>query len=159
MTLRRDTDAAREFIARGRRRSAESLRESRRRSLRRIQAQRFLRPPSPLTGYEPCALHRFDPDYDCEGLVVRAHLIKEQTLVAMGLSIAEAWHPDFWTAACNGIGTPHGGHHFRLDQGLVRLDRRDLPSRLERRASADPRIAAQLDRLYGELPKLRSAAA
>ena len=59
----------------------------------------------------------------------------------------------------NGIGTPHGGHHFRLDQGLVRLDRRDLPSRLERRASADPRIAAQLDRLYGELPKLRSAAA
>ena len=158
MSLRRDTPATREFLDRGRRSSAISLQESRKRSLRKIRAQRFLRPPSPLTGFETCALHRFDPGFECEGLVVRAHLIKEQTLVALGLSIAEAWHEDFWIPACNGVGTPHGGHHYRLDQGLIALDRRDLPARLERRASQDPRIAAHLDRLYGELPKLGEAA-
>lgn len=156
--LKRDTETAREFIRRNQQKSAVSLRESSRRSIRDSQKRRALKPPFNPFEYE-CWLKRFDPEHECEGLVVRCHLIKEQTLInSLGFTIVDAWHYDFWVPGCNGHGLAVGGHHFRLDHGLIKLDRRDLPARLERRASRDQRIAAQLDRVYGPLPMIGAVA-
>lgn len=121
------------------------------------------RPRSPLTGFEACQLAAFDPEHrECEGLVRRCHLVKEQVLIdQLDLSVEEAWHPDFWLIGCNGVATPHGGHHWLLDHGKLRIDRRDvarLRPGLEARARESKALAFKLEHLYGPLPRLGRAA-
>ena len=160
MGLRRDTPKSRAFQRRGQQSGARSLQDSSRRSVRESIELRKQKPEVPFNIFsERCQLARFDPDHPCEGPVVRCHLIQEQWLLnTLGLSMFDAWHEDFWIPGCNGLGTPHGGHHFRLDNGLLKIDREFLPARLERRAALDDRIEAKLEREYGALPKIGAAA-
>lgn len=119
------------------------------------------RPPSPINPIsDPCELAPYS-EHKCEGLVVRCHIIKEQWLLdRLGLDREEANHRDFWLVGCNGIATPHGGHHLLFDRGELNIDRRDigrLRPGLEVRARQDPRIGSRLDVLYGLRPGVRAA--
>lgn len=145
--LKRSADVTRAWQERSRRSAARRSRDPD-------------KPRSPINPFStPCWLARFDPEHECEGVVVRCHLVKEQWLRdRLGLTVAERWDPAFWVPGCGGP-TGIGGHHGRLDAGLLRLDRRDLPARLERRALADERIAVKLDLLYGERPVIGRSAA
>lgn len=163
MTLPRDPERSRrrleEFHRRGQISSAESLRASSQRSARAAVREASLRPRSPLNGFsDPCWLAKFDPEHECSGLVVRCHLIKEQWLRDhLGMTVVERWHPDFWVPGCGGP-TGIGGHHGRLDYGDIKLKRTDLPTKIERRAREDERIANKLELVFGPLPKIGAAA-
>ena len=122
------------------------------------------RPRTPLRGFEKCELKAYaDPDHrECEGLVRRCHIVKEQWLIdRLGLTVAEAWHPDFWLIGCNGNWAPHGGHHLMFDEGELNVDRRDVARMrpgLEARAREHRLLAIKLEQLYGPLPRLTGAA-
>lgn len=157
--MRRDPERHLAFQRRSQASSARSVEESRRRSLRKAADERCSKPAVPFSPFhEECWLAQFDPDHDCEGLVLRCHLLKEQFLRdRLGMDIVERWHPDFWVPGCQGLGPAVGGHHARLDGGKIKLERRDLPAPLERRAQQDERVAVQLEFVYGPLPKVGQA--
>jgi hypothetical protein len=118
------------------------------------------KPALPFNPYEArCELAMFDIDQSepCAGLVQRCHLVPNQWLRdELGLDVDERWHQDFWMQGCE-------HHHRRQEQGRVRLERRDLPARLEFRAIAmsedgDRRLEARLDRDYGLREQIGRAA-
>lgn len=121
---------------------------SRRNARKRQQADPKPRSPiNPL--YDDCFFAAFDPNHECDGALVRCHLVPEQFLRdTLGLNAEERWHRDWWVPGCGGP-TGIGGHHGRFDSLQIDVPRAELPERLERLAERYPRVDSYLTRRYG----------
>lgn len=85
----------------------------------------------------------------CSGRLVRAHLIKQQTIRREAPN-ADLWDPRCWVPVCGGP-MGNGGHHGMLDHSrTLRIPREALPSSLEEFA-AEHGLLWALDREYGPL--------
>lgn len=105
----------------------------------------------PRSPYE-CQLARFS-DRDCDGPLVRAHLIPRQVLLRElppEESAAAIQDPRSYVMACGGA-TGVGGHHGELDFGgvrRIRIPRKLLPKNLDQFAR-EHRLEWWLDARYG----------
>lgn len=91
----------------------------------------------------------------CEGQLIRAHLIKQQTLLKVKVIRQDpklVWHDALWVWACGGI-NGSSGHHGMFDSSRrLRLSREKLPAPTEAIAT-ELDLLWWLDRTYGPVPQ------
>jgi hypothetical protein len=87
----------------------------------------------------------------CDGRLVKAHLIPQQTLLRelpAELSASLVWDRRVWVLACGGI-MGNAGHHGHLDYSKrIRVPRKQIPAATEEFAQQYD-LGWVLDRLYG----------
>lgn len=92
------------------------------------------------------ALHVIEPG-PCDGRLVRAHLIKQQT-IRREVGPEHVWDDRVWIPVCGGP-TGVGGHHGQLDfSRSLRIPRDALPVMVEEFA-AEHGLTWWLEREYG----------
>ena len=85
---------------------------------------------------------------NCQGRLVRAHLIPQRLLRVTGISQELWWSDPLWVWACGGI-SGSSGHHGHLDSSRrLRLLRDSIPRATERFADAHG-LTWYLDREFG----------